>query len=301
MNRQNAWGVPPVIVQNHSMDSQRWCDFPLRDDDIVICTWAKSGTTWVQQIVAGLLFCGQKHDPVTDLSPWIEHRFNPLGPMLRKLDDQTHRRFLKSHLCAEALPFRPTVRYIYVGRDGRDAVWSWHNHHLNLNESVYSAMERTPGLVGDPLRRPTADVREYYLTWLARDGYPLWPFWTHVSSWWHLRNRPNVLLLHYEQLKNSFQSCLKTLAEFLNVDLSPHLSAHIETSCSFSHMKKHAEAFLPLYANALSEGASTFLNRGQSGYWRGVLTPADVERYESTASAKLGASCAHWLAGGTRE
>ncbi len=33
-------------------DSTRWNDFKFRDDDIVIDTWAKTGTTWMQQIVA---------------------------------------------------------------------------------------------------------------------------------------------------------------------------------------------------------------------------------------------------------
>ena len=30
------------------MDSTSWDDFQFRDDDIVIATWAKSGTTWLQ-------------------------------------------------------------------------------------------------------------------------------------------------------------------------------------------------------------------------------------------------------------
>jgi len=39
-------------MHNMAMDSTRWDNFAFRDDDIVIGTWAKSGTTWVQQIVA---------------------------------------------------------------------------------------------------------------------------------------------------------------------------------------------------------------------------------------------------------
>jgi len=43
---------------NPHFDSTVWNDFVFRDDDIVISTYAKSGTTWMQQIVSQLLFSG---------------------------------------------------------------------------------------------------------------------------------------------------------------------------------------------------------------------------------------------------
>ena len=38
-------------LHNHHFDSTIWNDFAFRDDDIIIATHGKSGTTWVQQIV----------------------------------------------------------------------------------------------------------------------------------------------------------------------------------------------------------------------------------------------------------
>ena len=38
--------------QNHHFDSTIWNDFKFRDDDIIIATYAKTGTIWMQQIVS---------------------------------------------------------------------------------------------------------------------------------------------------------------------------------------------------------------------------------------------------------
>lgn len=46
-------------LHNDHFDSTIWNNFQFRDDDIIIATYAKSGTTWMQQIVAQLLFSGE--------------------------------------------------------------------------------------------------------------------------------------------------------------------------------------------------------------------------------------------------
>jgi tryptophanase len=47
-------------MHNHHMDSTVWNDIEFRDDDIVIATYAKSGTSWMQQIVSQLIFTVKK-------------------------------------------------------------------------------------------------------------------------------------------------------------------------------------------------------------------------------------------------
>ena len=64
-------------LHNHHFDSTVWNDFKFRDDDIVIGTYAKSGTTWVQQIVGQLIFDGKEGVPVAEISPWIDLRVPP--------------------------------------------------------------------------------------------------------------------------------------------------------------------------------------------------------------------------------
>ena len=77
----------------------------------------------------------------------------PRRPKLPVVEAQTHRRFLKTHL-PDALVFSPKAKYIYIGRDGRDVVWSMHNHHVNANETWYEALNDTPGRVGQPIEPP---------------------------------------------------------------------------------------------------------------------------------------------------
>ncbi len=43
-------------IHSHHFDSTIWNDFEFRKDDIIISTYGKSGTTWMQQIIAQLLF-----------------------------------------------------------------------------------------------------------------------------------------------------------------------------------------------------------------------------------------------------
>ncbi len=111
-----------------------WNDFKFHDDDIIVSTYAKAGTTWMQQIIAQLMFEGDAEVAVAEMSPWVDLRIPPKEVKLPMIESQTHRRFMKTHLPVEALCFSAQAKYIYIGRDGRDVVWSWYNHHINANQ-----------------------------------------------------------------------------------------------------------------------------------------------------------------------
>jgi aryl sulfotransferase len=167
---------------NHHFDSTTWNDVVFRDDDIVISTYAKAGTTWVQQIVSQLIFSGETDLPVAEMSPWVDLRVPPKEVKLPAIEAQTHRRFLKTHLPVDALVFSPKVKYLYIGRDGRDVVWSMYNHHKNANAFWYEALNDTPGRVGPPIDKPNEDITEYFREWMAKDGHPFWPFWENART-----------------------------------------------------------------------------------------------------------------------
>jgi aryl sulfotransferase len=293
-----AWPRKTRELQNHHMDSTVWNDFVFRPDDVIVATYAKAGTTWTQHIVGQLIFAGRDEVDVATLSPWVDLRVPPKGEKLAALDAQRHRRFLKTHLPVDALVFSPDAKYIYVGRDGRDVVWSLHHHHSSANEAWYRMMNDTPGRVGPPIEPPPESVRRYFLDWLHGDGYPIWSMWENVASWWAVRDLPNVLLLHYADLKADLPSAVQRIAAFLGIELDGATFAAVLRHTSFTHMKAHASRYAPRGGSIFKGGARTFFPSGTNGRWRDTLTDEDCRLYEAMAEQRLGPACAHWLAEG---
>jgi aryl sulfotransferase len=283
-------------MHNHHMDSTFWNDFKFRDDDIIIASFGKSGTTWTQQIVSQLIFNGEEGLNVSDMSPWLDLRVPPREVKLPMIEAQKHRRFLKTHLEVDALVFSPKAKYIYVARDGRDVLWSLYNHYFNANELFYQAINETPGLVGPPVEKPTGSVRDFFLEWLDRDGYPFWSFWDNTISWWNTRHLPNVMLLHFNDLKADLPGEIRRMAAFLEIPIDESKWEAIVEHCTFDYMKKNAALSAPMGGALWEGGAETFINKGQNGRWKDVLTAEDNKGYEETAVARLGKDCARWLA-----
>ncbi len=286
-------------MHSHHFDSTIWNDFNFRDDDIVIATYGKSGTTWTQQIVAQLLFDGAEGLEVGAMSPWLDLRVPPKAIKLPEVEAQTHRRFIKTHLPVDALVFSPRARYIYVGRDGRDVLWSLYNHHATANADWYAAINDTPGRVGPPIEPPKADIVEYFEDWLDREGYPFWPFWENVRSWWAIRELPNVLLVHFADLKADMEGEIRRIADFLDVQVSPDGWERVLQHCSFDYMKANAAQSAPLGGVLWEGGARSFIHKGVNGRWRDMLPAEDIARYEQRALDELGEECARWLAEGS--
>ena len=209
MNVDINWPRKTRELHNHHFDSTIWNDLVFRDDDIVIATYAKSGTTWTQQIVAQLLFDGDPDMAVAEMSPWMDLRLPPKGVKLPIIEAQTHRRFMKTHLPVDALRFSPRAKYLYIGRDGRDVLWSMYNHHANANQIWYDAINNTPGRIGPAIEPPPADIRQYWRDWMENDGYPFWSFWENVRSWWQIRHLPNVKLIHFADLKQDMPNTVR--------------------------------------------------------------------------------------------
>lgn len=294
----NACTVKTRELHNHHFDSTIWNDFLYRDDDIVISTYAKSGTTWMQQIVSQLLFQGEEGLEVAEMSPWMDLRIPPKEVKLLAIEEQAHRRFIKTHLPLDAMVFSEKAKYIYIGRDGRDVLWSLYNHHSNANDAWYDALNQTPGRVGPPIEPPCTSVTEYFDEWLAKDGYPFWSLWENVRTWWAAGNLPNVHVVHFANLKADMPGEIRRIAEFLAIPVDQSKWEKILLHCTFDYMKANAAKSVPLGGAFWEGGAETFIHKGTNGRWREILSAEQIRQYEKRAMAELGAECAHWLASG---
>jgi aryl sulfotransferase len=295
MLQTTSWPQKTRELQNHHMDSTVWNDFPLRDYDIVIGTYAKSGTTWTQQIVSQLIFGGAEGVNVAGLSPWLDMRILPRAEVNAALAAQTHRRFIKTHLPLDALVFSPKAKYIYIARDGRDVAWSAHNHFTHVKDEFFALLNDMPGRVGPPMPRLPADVRQFFVDWMENDGAPLWSFWENIRTWWEWRHLPNLMLLHFADLRADPERKIREIAAFLEIEVAYELWPTILDHCSFDYMKRHAEQVVPLGGAPWEGGAGTFIHKGTNGRWRDVLTEEDNRRWRELAVEHLGADCAEWL------
>lgn len=294
------WPIKLREFHNHHFDSTIWNDLSFRDDDIIIATYAKSGTTWMQQIIGQLIFNGEPDVNVAEISPWVDLRVPPKEVKLPQIEAQTHRRFLKTHLPVDALRVSPMAKYIYVGRDARDVVWSMYNHHANANERWYKALNETPGRVGPPIEPPPEDIRQYWHEWLEQDGHPFWPYWEHISGWWAIRDLPNVMFVHFADLKRDLPGQIRRVAGFLEIEIDESNWPAILEHCSFDWMKRNGHNTVPAGGVFWDAGAETFIHKGVNGRWLDVLTQEESASYEQRAEAELGAECAQWLATGQR-
>ncbi|MEM7531160.1 MAG: sulfotransferase domain-containing protein [Chloroflexota bacterium] len=170
------------VYQNHHMDSARWEAYSPRNDDIVISTSIKSGTTWVQVIVRELIVHGlDNHEahmseriPLPDKASsfWLNAVFSrEIGALYETLEAQTHRRFIKTHVPLDGLPFYPQVKYLVVGRDARDVFMSLWNHYANYREGFYKKINDAPDLVGEPCPRCPEDVHVFWQSWISQGWF----------------------------------------------------------------------------------------------------------------------------------
>jgi len=293
------------IYQHHHLDSTRWNYFTPRDDDIVISTSYKAGTTFTQTIVGNLLYPNDDMPgPATVISPWVDMRIFPLELALGQLEAQKDRRFIKTHLPLDGLPFFPNVKYIMVGRDPRDVFMSLLNHWGSHTDHFFGMMNGVPGRQGDPFFPFDGNIKQAWKIWMTKgwfewesDGYPMWSHLHHCETWWRYKDLPNIKLIHYSDLLADLEGEMRDIAQFLDIELSEEQWPAVVNRCTFATVKKDPEKVVGNMDFGFKGGADTFINKGTNNRWHGVLDERDLKLY-GTAMKKLPADCANWLQNG---
>jgi hypothetical protein len=289
-----------------TQDSARWDALDFREGDIVISTPAKCGTTWTQMMCALLIFrTPDLPAPLASLSPWLDMQTRPIDEVVRDLDAQTHRRFIKTHTPLDGIPFDARVTYLHVARDPRDVALSWDNHMANVDMAQIfgfrvgaSGMDdfEEIGLTGPPPPPPEDPVERFWL-WIEGGGIAalesgLPAMVHHVDTFWQVRDEPNVHLFHYADLRADLTGQMTRLADVLGLEPP---TDELVAAATFEHMKSRADELIPNSDTPFWRDNGKFFDRARAGDWRDIVTGEGQQRYDKALAALAGDELASWL------
>lgn len=253
--------------------------FQPRADDILIATFPKCGTTWMQQILHGLRTRGDMDfEEISVVVPWLEACADMgLDPDAAHAADP---RCYKTHLAWGNIP--KGARYIHVSRDPHDAL-----------VSLYRFLEGwffEPGSIGlDEF------AREHFLAGRRDDDY-----WSFLLSWWERRSEDDVLFMFFEDMKEDLASAVETVAAFAGIPLDDDLREIVLRQSAHAFMKAREHQFddHPLRdareaaCGLPRDGASTKVAAGRSGAGRSELSAGTIAaldaRWRDTVGRETG-------------
>ena len=281
-------------------DSRRWDFFKPRHGDIVVCTPAKSGTTWTQMLCALIVHQStQLPQPLTRLSRWLDRPNEPIDKALADLDAQPYRRIIKTHTPLDGLPYFEQVSYVFCGRDPRDVFLSMMDHMANLSpESLAEEAQRA----GTKIYEPPDDPNAFFPTWLTRgeqpwmdDGFEFGSVLYLSRTYWAFRRLPNLLFLHYADLLKQLDPEMRRLSAFLDVSVDEAHWPVLVEAASFQSMRSRADATAPGAHVGEWRDNRAFFRMARMGQWRSVLSADNQALYERIAGERLDPAHRAWL------
>lgn len=298
-----------VRYRNLVYDSARWDGFAFRADDIVISTPPKAGTTLTQMMCALLVL----QDPdligsIDELSPWLDMSTRSRDAVFARLEGQRHRRFIKTHTPLDGLPYDERVTYVCVARDPRDMALSWDNHLFNIDFATFLAVRAGAVGVADlaelapgPPPEPPAELADRFWAYMDSPEDPASPSPNlastvhHLATFFAVRDRPNVVLLHYADLTRDPAGQLRRLADRLGIAVGEDRWPALVEATRFDRMRERADRLAPESSNAIWRDNTRFFNRGTSGQWRTLLDAAGERRYAARVAELADPELLAWI------
>ena len=202
------------------------------EHDVVVATYAKSGTNWMMQIAHQLAFHGKgEFDHIHCVVPWPDSP-PQLGKYAIPVEDTSvwkaspeQKRVIKTHLNWELIPYSEKARYIMVIRDPKD---------IFVSNYRFSQQMMGPAM-------PTVDT--WFKLFLSR-GFLVGGSWAvNTAGYWAERNRPNVLITSFKSMKRDLDATVRGIAKFMDITLPEPVLQDVATKSSFEYMKKIDEKF----------------------------------------------------------
>lgn len=296
--------APLTRYRSVTADSERWEGVVFREGDIIISAPIKCGITWVQMICALLIFQRRTFPTTLDLiSPWLDMLTRSLADVVSDLDTQQHRKFVKSHTPLDGLPFNEQVTYICVARDPRDTALSFDHHMANMDVNAFLAARYMAVGLDDLVdfspatpHVPLASERERFWQWVDAPGAPsLRAMVHHLKTFWEERERPNIVLLHYDDLKADLEGQMRRLSTRLGVNVPEELWSELTQAATFEDMRTRADEIVPNATEALWHDNAKFFNKGTSGQWRSLMDVEDLRRYQARIMELADPALAAWI------
>uniref|UniRef100_A0A8D0L325 Sulfotransferase n=1 Tax=Sphenodon punctatus TaxID=8508 RepID=A0A8D0L325_SPHPU len=256
--------------------------FQARPDDLLICTYPKAGTTWIQEIVDMIQQEGDldkcQRAPLHHRHPFVEWARPPqpseLGPSgVDQAKALPSPRTLKTHLPVKLLPpsfWEQNCKFLYVARNAKDCMVSYYH------------FQRMSKVLPDPGSWP-----EYFQTFMAgRVGWG--PWYNHVKGWWKAKDSHCVLFLFYEDMKEDPKREIRKVMQFMGKYLDETTLDKVVHHTSFEIMKDNHmvnRAGVPL--TIMDQSISPFMRKGTVGDWKNHFTVAQNEIFDIDYKNKM--------------
>lgn len=248
-----------------------------RRQDIIVSTYPKSGTNWIMNICQEIAWDGEaEFEHVNSAIPWPDSTMKTPVATLADLSMAERSvaglRVIKSHLEAAFVPFSKHAKYIVIVRDPKDALISAYHFENRFFDMMVGGRVPLNSFIDGFLAK-----RFIYINWAD-----------HTAGWWALRNRPNIMCLFFEEMKDDLPGIVQRTADFLEVTLSAEAFDKVVEKGSYRYMKKNDHKFSPpTPSDYPKQGRINMIRSGQIGESINSLTHDQRLKIDQFCCAEL--------------